>query len=301
MKNKWIMVVVVLFVLGFFSIIVASILGIALSTGRAPMDGNVALIPVKGAILSERTTSQFGASSIGSPDIVDMIEEADRNDQLDAIVLEINSPGGSPVASDEIATAINKANKTTVAWIREMGASGGYYVASACDRIVAHPMALTGSIGVVGSYLEFAGLLQDYNVTYRRLVSGKYKDMGSPFKEMTEEEENRYQDILDTIHDMFIEEVATNRNLSIEEVEEVATGEILLGVDALDARLVDVLGGEDEVIQIIEGELNKTVTFRRYRQQLTLLDLLTEASISNSFWIGKGIGSTLTEKEIKIQ
>lgn len=300
MKNRWIIVVLVLFVLGFFSIIAASILGLMLSAGPGAIGGNVALIPIKGEIVSEKVSS-FGSNSISSPEIVDMIDEASEDESLKAIVLEINSPGGSPVASDEITEAIKNANKTTIAWIRELGASGGYYIASGCDKIVAHPMALTGSIGVVGSYLEFAGFLQDYNVTYRRLVAGEYKDMGSPFKEMTEEEKERYQHLLDTIHDIFIEEVATNRNLSRENVEEIATGEVLLGVDAKDKGLVDVLGSEDEVRGILEKELNETISFRRYQQKMTFLEALSAATSSNSYWIGKGIGSTFTQKGIKLQ
>ncbi|MFP4424463.1 MAG: signal peptide peptidase SppA [Candidatus Woesearchaeota archaeon] len=299
MKNRWIIVVLVLFVLGFFSIIAASILGLMLSPGSA-IGGNVALIPIKGEIVSEKVSS-FGSNSISSPELVDMIDKASQDDSLKAIVLEINSPGGSPVASDEITEAIKKANKTTIAWIRELGASGGYYIASGCDTIVAHPMALTGSIGVVGSYLEFAGFLQDYNVTYRRLVAGKYKDMGSPFKEMSEEEKDRYQHLLDTIHDMFIEEVATNRNLSTENVEEIATGEVLLGIDAKDKGLVDVLGSEDEVRGTLEKELNETITFRKYQQKMTFLQALSAATSSNSYWIGKGIGSTFKQEGIKLQ
>jgi protease-4 len=191
--------------------------------------GNVAVIPLTGILLTESGDESFFEQTLTSKRVIDLIEDAAEDDSIDAILLEVNSPGGSPVATDEVAQAIKRAGKPTVTVIREVGASGAYWVATATDHIIANRMSVTGSIGVIGSYLEYADLLTRYNVTYRRLVAGKHKDIESPYKEMTAEEQAIVQKQLDALHAIFIDEVAANRNLSRETVAELATGNIYLG------------------------------------------------------------------------
>ncbi len=252
-----------------FVFLLIAVAGIgALATG-----GNVALIPVTGTILSSGQAG-FGGTVASADTIVDFIEKADKNPSVEAIVLEINSPGGSAVGSDEIGQAIKAANKTTVAWIREVGASGGYWVASGCDIIIANRMSLTGSIGVIGSYLEFSGLMTRYNVTYERLVTGPYKDMGSPFREMTGEERRIFQKQLDIIHDYFVREVAENRNLPVEDVRSIATGAFMTGHDAKKHGLIDILGGKAEVLEYLREKTSKEPRFVRYEKKTGILDII---------------------------
>ena len=205
-SNKWttvIIVLLVLFVLGwFFSKL------IALAAGDIET-GNVAIVPVAGTIFTSDGGFFEGVALSG--DIVEQIEAADANPEIRAIILAIDSPGGAPVASSEVATAISRVNKTTVAWIRESGASGAYWIASATDYIVADPLSITGSIGVFGSYLDFSGLMADFNVTYERLVSGKYKDTGVPFRKLTDEERRILQNKIDLMHEALKGAVAKNR------------------------------------------------------------------------------------------
>jgi protease IV len=281
--------VISLFVAGFF--IVYTGYDVPLETG------NVALIPIKGTIMSEASSDIFGSAVADSPTIINYIKMAGDNPNIKAIIFEINSPGGSAVASDEIAAAIKKVNKTTVAWIREVGASGGYWVASASDHIVAHRMSITGSIGVISSYLDFSKLLENYNVTYERLVAGKYKDIGSPYKELTDEERNLFQGELDIIHDYFINEVAANRKLPVKDVKDMATGMFYLGSQAKDMGLVDELGGKDEAVSYIENKLNLTAQIAEYRPKRTLFDVLTGVFSQQSFIIGQGIGAAIISKE----
>ncbi len=134
-------------------------------------------------------------------------------------------------------------------------------------------MAITGSIGVIGSYLEIDKLLDDYNVTYRRLVAGKHKDMGSPFKEMTYEEEGIMQDALDSIHNYFIQAVAENRELDVEKVRKIATGRFMIGAEAKDLGLVDELGSRQDAIEYIEKELNITADLAEYRMTASFSDI----------------------------
>ena len=115
------------------------------------LSGNVALIPIDGVIVGDKDSDFLFESVTSSPEAVELIEKANKNPNIKAIILEINSPGGSAVASEEIANAIRKTNKTTVAWIREAGASGAYWVASATDYVVANRASITGSIVVIAS------------------------------------------------------------------------------------------------------------------------------------------------------
>ena len=163
--------------------VVFFIIPIAISSFSNFDYGNVALIPIEG-IITGSGGSYLGSSTISSKSIVEFIEEADKSDNIDAIVLEINSPGGSAVASDEIAEAVKNAKKPVVSFIREVGASGGYWVASASDYIIANRMSITGSIGVISSYLEFSGLMEKYGVGYERLVAGENKDLLSPYTKL---------------------------------------------------------------------------------------------------------------------
>ena len=180
--RTWIFVIIVLVVLFFFSMVIAGILSMMFGGEVSSLTGNVAVIPIKGMIVTESSNSMFGQQMTSSGSTIKLIEKAENSPNIKAIVFEINSGGGSPVASDEIGSRIKKSDILTVGWIREAWASGAYWIASATDHIIANRMSITGSIGVVASYLEFSGTLERYNITYERLVGGKYKDIGSPYK-----------------------------------------------------------------------------------------------------------------------
>jgi len=263
--------------------------------------GNVALIKINAPIAIEKTDF-FTGETVSSESIVKFIEDANENPDIKAILIDINSPGGSPVASAEIAEAIKKVNKTKVALIREMATSGAYWVASSADEIVAHPLSITGSIGVLGSYLEFSKLLENYNITYRRLVAGEYKDIGTPFKELTEDEKMILQDIINKIQKYFISDVATNRNLSDKQVKEIATGRIYLGLDAKEIGLVDVLGGKAEAEKIIKEKTNLTeIIYSEYVEKKRITDILSTIFKETGFFIGEGINSGALKEEYNIK
>jgi protease-4 len=244
--------------------------------------GNVAVIKLHGPI-TVAEESGFGSSSVSSEAIIAELEKAEDTPGIKAIILDINSPGGSGVAADEISQKIKSMNITTVAVIRDMGASAAYWIASSTDYIYANRMSITGSIGVIGSYLDFSGLIKDYNVTYRRYVSGELKDMGSPFKEPSEEETALYQSIIDKMKSFFVQEVALNRDLPMKKVEELATGQIYLGVEAKELGLIDETGTRQDAVDYIERKLNITASVVEFKQKKGLGDLLSEFSVSKSF------------------
>ena len=262
--------------------------------------GNVALIPIEGEITGNGVQS-FTTSSISSKEIVGFIEDADDNPQIKVLLLEINSPGGSAVASDEIASAVKKAQKPVVAYIREAGASGAYWIASAADHVIANRMSITGSIGVLSSYLEFSGLMQDYNVSYQRLVAGENKDLGTPFKKLTVQEQALLQKNLDKIHVFFIEEVAANRGLELSQVQKMATGEFFLGVEALELGLVDQLGGKEEAELFIQEKFGlPDVDYLQYEHRAGFFELLSGVVSTFFFNVGEGIGSMLTRPQFNL-
>lgn len=255
--------------------------------------GNVALIPVEGAITADGS-QELGMSSASSKEVVSFIEDADDNPQVKVLLLEINSPGGSAVASDEIASAVKKTKKPVVALIREAGASGGYWVASAADYIIANRMSITGSIGVLSSYLEFSGLMEKYGVGYEQLMAGEYKDMGAPYRKLSELERTIMQSKLNRIHQYFIEEVAANRNLDVAEVEAIATGEFFLGAEALELGLVDKLGDKTTAEEFIQKTYGlEDIDYVLYQRKAGFLEMLGGVFSDFSFSIGQGMGSVL--------
>ncbi|HLC66694.1 MAG TPA: signal peptide peptidase SppA [Candidatus Nanoarchaeia archaeon] len=291
-RSPWLTVILIIFGLTLISLVLAGVVGLFID---APAVGNVAVIKIVGPISVERATG-WGVTATSSREVLKLLQDAEDDPGIDAILLDINSPGGSAVASDEIGQAVKNSSKPTVALIRELGASGGYWVASASDHVVANRLSLTGSIGVIGSYLEFAGLMDRYNVTYRRLVAGKYKDMGSPFKELTPEEEQLFQSVLDDMRSEFIDEVARNRNLPRAQVERLATGQIYLGKQALELGLVDELGSEEEAKTYLHSRLNITVDLVPFDPEPSLLDILGGVFHAQSFTLGKGIGTGLAQQ-----
>jgi len=274
-----------------FAMIFVSILG-AFLPAEGIGKGNVAVIPIEGIITTDGSTGFTPGAK--SQSIVKLIEKADDNDDIEAIILEINSPGGTPVATDEIAQAISQTNKTTIAVIRESGASGAYWIATAADKIYANRMSVTGSIGVQASKLQFAGLIADYNITYQRLVAGKYKDAGSRFKILSDEEKQLFQQVVDTLHTEFIRTVAENRNLDEDYVRGLATGFIYLGIEAKELGLVDELGGKKEALEYLEETLDIEAEPVTYKQRKGLFDSLTEMTAQGFHQMGQGIGSAFT-------
>ncbi|MBU0629118.1 MAG: signal peptide peptidase SppA [Nanoarchaeota archaeon] len=291
-KSKWSSVIKVLIILFILSFIVSWMISLFIDDDFK--QGNVAIIPIDGVIMPGNS-NMFGQDIVSSKEIVSFIEEADKNLMIKAIVFEINSPGGAAVSTEEIVSAIQKVNKTTVAYIREVGASGGYWIAASTDYIFASRMSITGSVGVIASYLEFSGLLDDYNVTYQRLVAGKYKDIGSPLKQMSWDEESILQKEIDLIHEYFIEDISKSRNLSEREIKEIETARIFLGIEAKEIGLIDEFGGKDEALSYVEQRLNITAEPTEYARERTFMDLLSGLMSKNSFFVGKGIGSSLLE------
>lgn len=224
-------------------------------------EDRIALVRVEGVILDSQTT-------IGE------LKRFSENPSVKAIVLRIDSPGGGVVPSQEIHDAVKRIrshnNKAVIASMGSVAASGGYYIAAATDRIVANPGTLTGSIGVIMETANVEGLLQKIGVEGIVIKSGKYKDVGSPLRKMTEEERGLLQAVMDDVHKQFIEAVAEGRSIELPAAQALADGRIFTGRQAKEAKLVDELGDLEDAIQLaadvagIEGEPKVVEPKRRF-------------------------------------
>ncbi len=221
-----------------------------------PIGDKVAIIPIKGEI----TYEGCGGGIFGSPqcaqvsEIRRMLDDADNDNTIKAVVLEINSGGGSVVASREMMNSVRNFKKPVVAYVSETGASGAYYVASAADRIVADRDSITGSIGVIMSVSHYYGLFEKLGINITVIKSGKNKDIGSPYREMTDDEKTELKKKIDKIYYNLVSDIAENRNLSISYVENISDGSIYIGTEAKELGLVDSIGGIDDAINLA-GEL----------------------------------------------
>jgi len=185
-----------------------------------------------------------------SEDIVRQIKKYREDSSIKGIVLRIDSPGGAVGPSQEIYKEVLKTTegKKVVASMGGLAASGGYYIASAANRIFANPGTITGSIGVIMAFSNFEELMKKLGLKTTVIKSGKFKDVGSPVRELTEEERKILQSVSDDIHGQFIEAVAKGRNLKIESVKELADGRIFSGRQAKESGLIDELGTLEDAI-----------------------------------------------------
>jgi protease-4 len=228
---------------------------------------NIAVLPIEGAILPYHGLADF--ELIITPEVVEaFMDAAEEEPSIDAVLIEINSPGGTPVASQRIAERFRNSSLPTVGLIGDIGASGGYMVAAASDVLLASPMSNVGSIGVNMSYLEESGKNEEEGVTYVQLTTGQYKDTGTPNRPITEEERDRLQADLEIVHDEFVRIISDYRSMTIEAVEGIADGATVPGSRALEIGLVDSLGGRAEakgVLAGITGQSPEEIVFCEYR------------------------------------
>ena len=189
-----------------------------------------------------------------SEELVDDIELLASNPHVRGLVLRIDSPGGGVAPSQEIHAALlhfqGEGDRPVVVSMGNVAASGGYYVACGAEKIVANAGTLTGSIGVIMYFTQFGELLDRLGVHAETIKSGTYKDIGSPTREMTEEEKVLLEDVLDNVHSQFVAAIVEGRGMSEEAVRAIADGRIFSGEQAKERGLVDELGGLRDAIRL---------------------------------------------------
>ncbi|MBI3755508.1 MAG: signal peptide peptidase SppA [Deltaproteobacteria bacterium] len=232
---KWVLGIAGLFFFVFFIFFFVILLG-----GEGlPFGDKVAVVEVDGIITEPESINK-------------QIKEFVERDDVKAIVVRINSPGGGVGPSQEIYREVKKASakKKIIASMGAVAASGGYYIAAAADKIVANPGTITGSIGVIMEFANAEELLNKIGFKGYVIKSGEYKDIGSPLRGMKDDEKRLLQNVIDDVHQQFVGIVAENRKLKIDAVKKFADGRIFSGQQAKDIGLVDDIGNFQDAIDI---------------------------------------------------
>ena len=239
----------------------------------------IVVIPLSGTITTEGS-SLFSGSTI-TPELVrEYLKKVENDKAIKAIVLHIESPGGEIAPCQEILWEIERVKETKpIPIVVSMGstaASGGYYISTKADKIVTLPTTMTGSIGVISQVMNVEGLLEKLGIEIETFKGGKYKDMYWGFRELTPEEEEIMQGMVDEYYEQFIDVVAEGRGLSKEEVRNLATGQLYSGTEAKELGLVDELGDLDTAINLAAELAGIDTAIVEYYQppKLTLWSLL---------------------------
>jgi protease-4 len=223
-----------------FSILIVLTVLIALIAGDSglALGDKIGIVKIEGVI-------------VDSIDINRQIREFSERDDIKAVIIRINSPGGSVAPSQEIYGEVKRlaGHKKVVASMSSVAASGGYYIALGADKIVANPGTITGSIGVIVQFMNFEGLLSKIGLTGNVIKSGEFKDTGSPLREMSDNEKKILQALVDDVQAQFVDAVVKERELEPEAVRKLADGRIFSGSQALSYGLVDEMGGLDEAVE----------------------------------------------------
>jgi len=229
--------------------------------------GNIGVVEIEGLILK--------------PDrICKEIDKFGKNKRVKAIILKINSPGGGAAASWEVyrkVLEVKEKGKVIISYIGSVGASGAYYISVACNKIIANPSGITGSIGVIADIPVFYKLLNRLGISMETVKSGKYKNIASPYDEFTEDEKQLLQGVIDDLYTQFFQAVYEGRKINKNYLNKIADGRIFTGLQAFKAGLVDTIGTFDDAIELtcklagIEGE-PRLIYLKK--KKVTLLDIL---------------------------
>jgi protease-4 len=220
---------------------------------RGWVKAKVALIDVDGLIVNQRSSSLFSDGENPVSLLAEKLDKAGCDSQVKAVVLRINSPGGTVQATEmmheQVKCFARDTGKPVLVCITDVGASGGYYLACAADRIICQPSSITGSIGVIIQTVSFARTMKMLGISAEAIASGPLKDMGSPLKDLSKEERQVFQAMVSEFYERFVEVVAEGREgLSAEKVRALADGRVYTGRQALELGLVDRLGTLQDVL-----------------------------------------------------
>ncbi|SDM13122.1 protease-4 [Halogranum gelatinilyticum] len=267
--------------------------GSRLASRRYP-DYNVAEVAVEGPISRDGGPGRLPTSPGGASadEIADLVEAADEDDNVQALLVKLDTPGGAVVPSDDIRRAAAAFDGPTVAYTTDVCASGGYWIASGCDELWAREGSIVGSIGVIGSRPNVSELADQLGVSYERFAAGKYKDAGQPLKEMSDDERSYLQGIVDDYYEHFVERVAEGRDMDPEAIRETEA-RVYLGTEALELGLVDQLGTREEVEDHVADRIGEEVSVSEFQPDRGLTSRLRGGSQAVAYALGAGVASAV--------
>jgi len=241
--------------------LVVALLAVSYAPHMRSAGDAVAIVEVKGTIMSGEAPGGFGETGIAySGKVIADLKKAEDDPSVAAIVLDVDSPGGGVTASADIHRALTECYKPIVTSMGDVAASGGYYIACGTGYVMARPSTITASISVISQYTNAQELLKKLGIEIQTIKTGKYKDQGSLARPLTEEEIAMQQEMLDEAYDEFVRVIVEGREMSEKEVRAVAEGRVVSGRQALELGLVEELGNLDDAIAVaaeaggIEGE-----------------------------------------------
>jgi protease-4 len=252
--------------------------------GMAAVGNSIYVIDMEGVISGTESAGLLSQATVTPEYMIDQFVAAEKNPGVRAILIRVNSGGGSSAASQEIFEELKKVKKPVVVSIGDVCASGAYYISCAADRIVANRSSAVGSIGVILQVPNYEELYEKLGIEYTTIKQGKFKDAGSTARLLTEEEKALLEEQTFKIYEQFIQDVAETRDLPVEKVKEIATGWVYLGTEAKDLGLIDDTGTYKDAERIaaelggIKGEPNILK-----QQQFNLFDMLM------GYYLGRGL------------
>jgi len=258
-------------------------------TLQGKADEKVLLLSINGGISDEKKEGLFRPKTSMLQEFISQLHKAEKDKKIKAVLLKINSPGGTVTASDIIYHELRRFKEKTGAKIivsmMDLAASGGYYISLPADYIMAHPTTVTGSIGVIAMRPELSGLMEKIGVDVTLNKTGKNKDMGSWFRKQTKEEESLIQDIIDNMDQRFIGLVKKHRKLTPSAEQEVATARVFVADEALKLGLVDSIGYINDALEKVKkiAELPKDAQLVVYRRTYYPDDNMYNTALNNHF------------------
>ena len=264
---KWIFGIIAFF-------FAASIMGGLMQDKLKTSKSEIALVHVNGILMD-------------SSEIVRKLSKYRRDSQIKAIIVRIDSPGGAVAPAQEIHDEIYKikeSQKIVYASLGSVAASGGYYIACAADYVLANPGTLTGSIGAIMAFNNVEELAKKIGVRPAVIKSGAFKDSGSPLRSLEPEERKLLQNVVDDVHQQFVQAVSVGRNLPEEKVKQFADGRVMTGKQALDFDLIDEFGGLEKTIQLLGKKIGIVgyPSVLEEKEEVPFMDWLMQSVVSKN-------------------
>lgn len=289
----------------------AQLLGVVLFAGLVPLvlrfassaarsaaaPYNVAEVSVTGPIRrSGGGSGPLSAAPTGTTAdaVVDQVERADADGSVEALLVRLNTPGGEIIPSEDIKLAVERFEGPVVAQVVDTCASGGYEVASGCDEVWAREGSVVGSIGVIGSRVNASELADDLGISYEQFTAGKYKDAGTPLKELEPDERAYLQDIVDGYYDQFVEGIAERREIDPAEIRDTEA-RIYLGRRAHDLGLVDELGTRRDIEDRLSQLLGEQPVVESFEPRRPLPTRLRTGARQLAYAFGAGLTGTVRQ------
>lgn len=291
---------------GILLVIAVGIIGLRIAgrlADRLFATYNVAQVAVEGPIKRDGGGGRVpsGPNATPTDDIVEQIEAADDDGNVEGLLVKLNTPGGEVVPSDDIRRAIAVFEGPAIAYTTDVCGSGGYWIASGCDELLAREASLVGSIGVIGSRVNASDLAERAGLSYERFAAGQYKDAGIPLKEMDEDERAYLQGLIDDFYGQFVERVAEGRELSEEEIR-ATEARVYVGEEALELGLVDSLGTREDAKERLADLLDIEPEIRAFEPEQGMMARLSIGSAQVAYAFGAGIASVVdTDDGIEVR